>query len=275
MGGKSSAPPAPDYTPIAMADARQAQNEYDLGQQQLKWGQDQFNTVWPYAQQYLQSQTAATQQEQQNAVNMQNFYNQTYKPIETSFASTALNYNSPARANQNAAAAEADVSNTFNANRNAATASLESFGIDPSQTRFGALDLGSRISQAAAGAAAGTQSRLNTEATGLALQGEAINTGRGYPGSVAQAYSTATNAGSSGLSAANSTINTGSTITGTPTSYLGLGNTSLNNEAGALNTGYQNRLQQSMVNNQVAASRLGGIGSLVGGAIGLGLNFLP
>jgi hypothetical protein len=227
--------------------------------------------VWPYAQQYLQSQTAATQAEQANAQDMENFYNTTYKPIESQFASTALNYNSPARANQNAAAAETDVSNTFEANRNAVTQSLESYGIDPSQTRFGALDLGSRISQAAAGAAAGTQSRLNTEATGLALQGEAINTGRGYPSAVANAYSTATNAGAAGLKSADATVDTGSTAMGTPTSYFTAGNTALGNEGNVISnqgTNYVNTLNHNAL---VGGNITQGIGSLIGGAIGLGM----
>jgi hypothetical protein len=288
MGGKSSAPPPPDYTPVAQADASlaasntaNAQQQFQLGQQQLQWGRDQFNTVWPYAQQYMQQQTATSQQENANAQNMQDFYNSTYKPIESQFAQTAQNYNSPARADQNAASAQADVSNSFTANRNAATSSLESYGIDPSQTRFGALDLGSRISEAAASAAAGTQSRLNTEATGLALQGEAINIGRGYPGSVAQAYSTATGAGASGIGTANSAINTGANAQGSPLGYFGGGNQSsglagqnIGNYGNALSMGYQNQLSSANFNRQNAQNQSQGIGSLLGGALGFGMSFL-
>jgi hypothetical protein len=285
MGGKSKAPPPPDYTPVAQADASlaasnqaNAQMQYQLGQQQLQWGKDQFNTVWPYAQQYMQQQMQTADTQNQNAQNMTDFYNSTYKPIESQFAQTAQNYNSPARADANAASAQADVANAFTANRNAATASLESFGIDPSQTRFGALDLGSRISQAAATAAAGTQSRLNTEATGMALQGEAINIGRGYPGSVAQAYGTATNAGSSGIGTANSAINTGANAMGSPTNYFGGGNYAMNlagnnvaSYGNTLSMGYNNQMQAANFNNQQSA----GIGQLLGGALGFGMNFLP
>ena len=268
MGGKSSAPPPPNYAPIAAADAQSAQMQYQLGQQQLQWGKDQFNQTWPYAQQYMQQQIQTAQTQNQNAQNMTDFYNSTYKPIESQFATTASNYNSPARADANSASAQADVANTFTANRNAAQQSLESYGIDPSQTRFAALDLGSRIAQSAATAAAGTQSRMNTEATGLALQGEAINTGRGYAGNVAQAYSTATNAGASGIGTANSTTQTGVGAMGNPTNYFSGGNNALNNWGNTLNQGYSNQLAAANFNRQNSVGVSQGIGQLIGGALG-------
>lgn len=264
MGGKGSAPAAPNYQPIASADTAIANQQFQLGQQQLGWAQNQFNTVWPYAQNYLNSQTAATTAEQGSAQAQQQFYNSTYKPIETQFANQASTWNSPARADANAGAAEADAANTFNQQRTASLQNLESFGIDPSQTRYGALDLGSRITQAAATAAAGTQSRLNTQATGLALEGEAINIGRGYPGSIAQSYNTATNSGSSALSSANSTINTGSNAMLGSNSFT---NSGLNANAGAvsaLNTGFNNQMSGYNANQQANSNLMGGIGSLAG-----------
>jgi hypothetical protein len=205
MGGKASAPKSPDYTPIANADAAAAQAQTALGQEQFDWAKGQFDKVWPYAQQYLQSQTEATNQERGFAQQQESTYNSTYLPIEKSFANTALNYDNPAQANQQAGAAEAEVASSFDASRAAAQSQLESYGIDPSQTRYQALDLGTRIAQGASTAAAGTQSYLNTQNTGLALQSQAINTGRGYANSIAQANNTATNSGSSGLASANST----------------------------------------------------------------------
>jgi hypothetical protein len=274
MGGKASAPAPPDYRPIAAADAQAASQQFQLGQQQLDWAKNQFNTVWPYAQQYLDTQTATTNEERAAAQQAQQYYTSTYQPIESQFAQTALNYNNPARAQQNAGMAMADVSNAFEAQRNALTSSLESYGIDPSQTRYGALDLSSRISQAAATAAAGTQSRRNTEATGLALMGEAINTGRGYPSSVAQAYSTATGAGQAGLGAANQSFATGASAMGSPTSYFSGGNTALSNQAQALNYGANNAYNSAHLNASIAANQAQGIGSLIGGALGFGAAVL-
>lgn len=265
-----SAPSAPNYAPIAQADAQQAQLNYQLGQQQLGWAQSQFNTTWPYAQQYLQQQTATSAAQTSEAQSLENNFNANTLPIEKSFSNEASAYNNPANATQQAGAAMTDVSNTYNQNRGAALANLESYGIDPSQTRFSALDLSTRVGQAAATAAAGTQSRLNTQATGLALQGEAVNMGEGLQNNVAQSYATAMNAGQSGINTANNTTSTGSSTMGSPTSYMGLSQSNLSGETGALNASFQNQLAGANFNAQQSA----GIGSMIGGGLGLAAEFL-
>jgi hypothetical protein len=161
----------------------------------------------------------------------------------------------------------ADVKNSFQAARTNALGQLESYGIDPSQTRFGALDLSTRIAEAAATAAAGTQSRLNTEATGLALQGEAIKTGRGYAPDIAQAYASSTNAGGSGLNYANQTFGTGAKAMQAPIDSYG----------NILNTGYQNQMQAATMKNQQSTQFSQGLGQLIGGGIGMaaGLGYIP
>lgn len=259
--GKASAPSAPNYTPIAAADAQQANNDYALGQQQLQWAQNQFNTEWPYAQSYLQQQTAASAAQTAAAGNQQQFYNQTYQPIEKQFAQQSQNYAGPANTEAQAAAAMGDVSNAYDASRNSALQSLESYGIDPSQTRYQALDLSTRVGQAAASAAAGTQSRLNTLNTGLALENNAINIGRGYPGAIATTYGSAANSGSSGIGAANSSTQTGASTMGTGTSWNGLSQGALGGESSALNSSFQNNMAGAEFN----ANQVMGTGSLLGG----------
>jgi hypothetical protein len=269
--GKASAPAAPNYTPIANADAQAATQDFQLAQQQQQWAQQQFNTTWPYAQQYLQSQINSSNTAAQEAQTQEANYNANTLPMIQNFDNTANTYNNPANASQMQGEAEADVANNFNAQRSTAQSQLESYGIDPSQTRFGALDLGTRVSQAAATAAAGTQSGLNTRATGLALQGEGINMGMGLQNSVAQSYATATNAGSSGIGAANNTTATGSNTMGSPIQYGALGSSSLAGETSALNTGFSNAATSTQINNANSANTIGGVGSLIGGALGLGL----
>jgi hypothetical protein len=273
MGGKAKAPEPPDYSPIASANAAAAERQFQLGEQQLAWGKEQFERVWPYASQYMTEQVGAAQDLNESARGAQAMYESTYKPIEAKFAAEAAAYNTPERANQNASRAMADVANTIEAQRKASIDQLESYGIDPSQTRFGALDLGIRINKAAAMAAAGTQSRLNTEATGLALEGEAINVGRGYPGAIASSYNAATNAGSSGINAGNSTGQTGANMMGSPTNYFSGGNTALGNWGNTLNMGYQNQLAAAKFDADQSAGFSRGIGSLIGGGLGLAASF--
>jgi exonuclease VII large subunit len=270
-GGKGgSAPPPPDYSQIAQSDTQAAQIAAQTAQNQLDWSKQQYNDMAPYTKQYMTSMAnnadAATEQAQQ----AQQFYDQNYQPIEKQFTNQVENYMSPAQTETNEAAAEADVTSSFNSQRQNALTSLEGYGIDPSQTRYGALDLGMSVSQAAATAAAGTQSRQNTMATGLALENDAINIGRGYAGTVAQDYSTATSAGGAGVNAGLNTSATYGSMMGSPTQWQGLSNQGYNSAVGALNTGYQNELSGAELGAQEAGNTMSGIGSLAGGALAVG-----
>jgi hypothetical protein len=264
MGGKGSAPPSPDYTPIAASNLEAAQVQQQTSREQLDWAKQQYADQAPYTkavmQQMLDTGTANTQA----AAAAQKRLEDVYYPIENKFAQTAQDYNTPARADQRSAAAQADVANAFSGQRQAALQSLEGYGIDPSQTRYGALDLGTRISQAAAQASAGTNSRLQSEATGLALQGEAINIGRGYPGQVAGAYSTAIGAGQQGVNAGLNTSSTYGNLMGTPTQWAGLQTANLQGATNTLNTGFQNQMAGFNANSAIAQNTASGIGGLVG-----------
>lgn len=267
MGGKSSAPAAPDYTPVAASSLESAKLQAKTASEQLQWSKDQYADEAPATKAYLAQQTASSAKQTADAQTDRNRYESIYQPVENKFVDTANNWNSADRAQQQSGAAMADVSSAFDAARTNATSQLESFGIDPSQTRFGAMDLGTRVSQAAATAAAGTQSRLNTQSTGLALQGEAINIGKGYPGQVAQSYAGATNSGSSGITSALNTSSTYGNLMGTGTQWGALSNQSNAGATGALNTGYNNALGGAALNQKSRSDTMSGIGSLASIAV--------
>jgi hypothetical protein len=270
---KGEAPPAPDYGPIAQADAAAAERQFQLGEEQLAFSKDQFNRVWPYAQAYLDYGLTTDQSQYNAAQRAEEMYETGYKPVEQQFLNEVKSYREPWRIEENASRAMADVGNTFQAARTAALAQLESYGIDPSTTRFGALDLTTRIQEAAAKAAAGTQSRLATEAQGLGLMGEAINVGRGYPGAIASSYKTATDAGKSTLGGANETGQTSAYMGGQPTSYFNAGNVALGNQANALNMGFNNAATSAQIQNQNSANFMSGIGKLIGGGLSAAMMF--
>lgn len=261
---KGGVPAAPDYTPIASANLDAAKLQEGLGRDQLAWAKQQYADTAPDAKAYLKSMTAATNQQMDNATTDRARYENLYQPLENKFLGQANDWNSAARAEQQAGAARADVAASFDQARTTAQASLESYGIDPSTTRFGALDLSSRVSQAAGMAAAGTQSRLNTQGTGLALEGEGINIGKGYPGQVSQSYAGATNAGSSGVTSALNTSSTYGNLMGTAPQYEQLASGNRAGATQALNTGFQNQMAGAQLEQQRSSSTSAGIGSLVG-----------
>src|SRR5579863_7576417 len=103
--GSASAPSAPNYGP----------------EMQAEW-----NDVWPYAQQYLQSQIPLSQAQAGLAESQVNNYNTTYAPMETAFANTANTYANPANVKTLAGQAMGDVTNQFTAARQSALGQLES-----------------------------------------------------------------------------------------------------------------------------------------------------
>lgn len=267
MGSKSSAPSTDTsaYSAIASADTTAAELSAQSSANSLAWSQQQYAQEWPYVQSYMNAMTGEMNQSTASATEQQSRLENIYYPIENQFATTAQTYDTPSREAQASAAAQADVSNSYNAQRTSALQSLESYGIDPSQTRYGAMDLGARVSQAASSASAGTQARLNTEATGLSLEGEAINIGRGYPNSIAQSYSTAQSAGSSGVNAGLNTSTTYGNLMGTATQWGSLSTSDYNSAANAVNTAFSNELSSYNASTSASQNAFGGIGSLVGG----------
>lgn len=283
MGGKGSAPPPPDYSAMAQSSTDSAKIYADVSQQQLDWAKEQYKDQAPQTKQFMDEalasskQSRAAQDEQlDNARKSQQFYESTYQPIESRLAKEATDYNSPARANQASAMAQGDVATAFSGQRAAALQTLEGFNIDPSQTRYGALDLGTRISQAAAQASAGTQSRLQSEAVGRGLETQAANMGRGYAGQVVSQYGGSTGAGTAatgqggaGINAGINTSNVYGSMMGNPTQWASMSNTASNSAMNATNTGYQNQMAGFNANAAIAQNTTSGIGSMVGAAAGV------
>jgi hypothetical protein len=269
MGSKSTPSVSPDYSTIAASDSQASQLQYQLGEQQLAYTKQLSAQEEATAAPVVASDLATQQQEQQIAQQQESTYNSTYAPIEQQFAKQATNYDTADNENQQAGAAQANVATQFDAARSTAQANLESYGVDPSQTRFGALDLGTQVQQAAATAAAGTTSRLQTQAEGLSLESAAINTGRGYAQNVSNSYAGATSAGSSGVAASNNTGEATVNEEGGPGSYFGLSNTSSNSGVSALNTGFSNQLGSDQLGYQEEQGTINDIGGLVGAGTSL------
>lgn len=269
MGSKGGGAGTPDYAYAATynSNIQAAEMAQQTSREQLEWAKQQYADQAPYTKAYMQNMIDASNQNMAQAKEQQDYYKTTYQPIETQFAQQAQGYVSPARSAQESAAAQADVASAFSAQRSAALQTLEGYGIDPSQTRYGALDLGARISQAAASAAAGTQARSNVEKTGLALEGEAINIGRGYPGAVAQSYATSQGAGSSGVTSGLQTSQTYGNLMGTPTQWAGIGQNYLANAGSNVDSYTRAQTAQSAAAAQAGAGNMQGIGMLAGAAV--------
>lgn len=192
-----------------------------LMQQQYAWGQQQFQqnsqltdkVVGDLLNNYSQLSGIGNQLMQQ--------YQNIFEPEYQKLAQDANNYASQARIQQAMGAAESGVSQAFDSQRQAATADLQSFGIDPSSGRYAQLDTAERTQQAAAQAGAGFQAEQATEATGRGLRSEALQLGSVMPGQATTAYNAAGQSATAAENAKLANSQEGVNMMGSPQQYAG------------------------------------------------------
>lgn len=240
---------------------------FQLGREQLAWAREQYYKDREIVDGVVSKAGAAMDANDATARADRARYERTYQPLEDDLANDARSYATDERRDKDIGRAQATVATQFDQTRQAALQQLEGFGIDPSSTRYAALDIGTRAAKAAAMAAAGNQAAERVDAMGRALRSEAINVGRGYPGQVAAQYGTALNAGNQAVNSQLAATASGANTMGTAQGWTGTGNQSLGVWGNALTSGYNAQMAQYNA-NQNSSSGWGSALGLIGG-IGL------
>lgn len=269
--GKPKAPEPPDYSGVAAASERAAELSYKLGQEQLAWAREQYASDKVVYDRIVDGFLSDMKETSETAAKDRAFYEDYFQPLEKALVEEANSYDTQERREREMGAAQSQVAQQFDAQRENAQRELEAYGIDPSSTRYGALDIGVRSAQAAAQAAAGTAANNRVEDNARALRAEAINVGRGYPGQIAGAYQTSLGAGSGAGGLVGQSTQIGGQTMGTAPGYMGLGNQAVGTWGNTLNMGYQNQLAQYDRNRASSGwgTALGLIGGIAGKAFGL------
>lgn len=268
MGGKSSAPPPPDYSGIAAASEASAKYSYELGKEQLAWAKEQYASDRAFVEPILASFLKTQENADRNAALDRFRYETTFQPLEDQLATDALTYASDERRDYEMGRAGAAVAQQFDQGMQAHIQQLESFGVDPSTARAGQSMLGYRAAKGAAEAAAMNQAGQTVDATGRALRSEAINVGRGYPGQVVNSYGLGLQAGSQAVGNNLATTASGANTMGTGLQWQGAGNQALGVWGNALTQGYNAQMAQYNANQNSSS----GIGSLLGAGLGLAMR---
>lgn len=266
MGGKS-APKPPDLGPSAAASVEIAQMNQQTAQEQLAWAREQDANNRQILERVLGVQLPIMREQYRNAKEDRARYEDVFRPLEDNLIQEFQEYDSPERRQFERGQAIADVSASFDAARRNALQRLESYGVDPSQTRNAALDIGVRTQQAAAQAAAGTAANQRVEDTARALRADAINIGKGLPSQVAASYGQSLAAGQAGVGGANQTFATGAGAMGNPAQWSGQAMQGYGQNANILSQGYGNQMAQYNANQQASAGMWQGIGGLAGAAM--------
>lgn len=262
MGGK--APDPPDLGPMAAASAESARIAQETAQQQLDWAREQDGLNRTLLDRVLTSQQAIQDETLANAREDRQRYKDVYQPLEDNLINDFNSYDSPERRAAERGRAVSSVGQQFDAARRNALQRLEGYGVDPSQTRNAALDLGTRVQQAAAQAGAASAADRATEQTGRALRAEAINIGRGLPSNVAASYGQSLQAGNSMVGNANQTTGTSAGALQGANSYMNTAQAGYGQSANIQNQGYQNQMQQYNANQQMITGALGAVGGVAG-----------
>lgn len=260
----SSPPAPPDLGPTAEASEAVARMNQQTAREQLDWAREQDALNRDLLQQVLDVQLPAMREQFTTAQADRQRYEEMFRPFENQWAEEAKNYDTPERRAQERARALADVNTQFDAQRRNALQRLESYGVDPSQTRNAALDVGVRTAQAAAMAGAATQADRRVEDVGRALQSDVINLGRGALSNAAGFYGQAVNAGSA---AQGNALNTTASGANAVQSSLGFSNAALSGygqSANIQNMGFQNQMANWNAQQQQTAGMLQGIGGIAG-----------
>lgn len=269
MGGKAEAPPPPDYTPLAEASREAAQISAQVARENLAWARERYDLDRDLTDLIVETALDRMDREDQAAAADRERYQVLFQPLEEDLIEDAESYATPERIEFEAGRAMSDVSQQFELARAAAQDRLESFGIDPSQTRAQALDLGTRVQEAAARASAGNNARQMTEGMGRALRSEAINVGRGYPGQIASAYNTAIQSGNQAVNSQLATTSTASNAMGNPVQWQGAANQAIGTWWNGLNNMYETQVKAFQAENQAnSGSGLGSALGLIGGLAG-------
>lgn len=262
MGSK--APQAPDLGPIAQGSAESAQIAQDTAIEQLAWAKEQDGMNRELLNRVVTSQEGIQGEQLKNAQADRKRYEEIYQPLEDTLTKEFEDYNTPEQQQSERGRAIADVNTQFDATRRNALQRLESYGVDPSQTRNQALDLGTRVQQAAAQAGAATNATRNTEATGRALRAEALNIGKGYPSNVAQSYAGSLAAGNSAVGNTNQTTSTSANAIQGANSFLGTSIQGYGQAGNTMTQGFNNQLGEYNANQATTNAALGAIGGVAG-----------
>ena len=260
----SDPPPPPDLGPAAEASVDIARMQQQTGQEQLAWAREQDTMNRDLLQQILDIQLPAMREQYETASADRQRYEEFFRPFEDAWAKEAAEYDTPERRERERGAAIADVNSSFDASRRNALQRLEGYGVDPSQTRNAALDIGVRTAQAAQQAAAATGATRRVEDVGRALKSDVINMGRGALSNAAGFYGQAVGSGAQAQQGALNTTNTGAGAVQSSLGFSGQAMQGYGQSANIMSQGYNNALAGWGAGQQQTAGTLQGLGSLAG-----------
>lgn len=173
-----------------------AQLQYDLGKETLAFQKDYYtNTLAPLQQrdmalrEQLQAELLPSlQQQRQFAAEQNQYYKDTFQPVERQMVADAVGYDSDANVNRRMGIASASINQQFaNAQQQSARA-LSRYGVNPNSSTFARENAKLSTAQALGAAGAQTGAAFDTQDKAIALRAGVSNFGRNMPNTAANYY---------------------------------------------------------------------------------------
>lgn len=249
---------APDTSGINAA----AQANAQVAAEALDWYKQAYSDQAPDRQQATDTarkvsdaQLRAMQVATDQAQDYDTYNKVTFRPLEQKIVNDSQAYDTPERRMQAAAAAEADVDQSFKATQDANERELARSGVAPGSGKYMSLMRDAAIAHAATRAGAGTTAVRNVEQQGYARKMDAAGLGRNLPSNQATQQQIATTTGNS------ATSNAGAALAAATSGNATMGQGFNTNIAG--NTAAGNLFAQAAnIDQQSQASALSGIANL-------------
>jgi hypothetical protein len=263
----SDPPPPPDLSGMAESSEEIARISQETAMAQLDWAREQDAMNRETLNRVLDTQLPVMEEQAGYAREDRERYQTLFQPLEDQFVREAQEFDSPEKKREAAGRALSQVNQQFDAQRRNSLQRLESYGVDPSQTRNAALDIGVRTAQAQAAVQAATNAENRVEDVGRAMRGDAINIGRGLPGQAAAGYGGATGTGSAAVGGANQTTGTSAGAFSGAAGWMGTALGGYGQSANIHNMGYGNQMAGWQAKQDQRAGTLQAIGSVAGMAM--------
>jgi hypothetical protein len=287
MGGK----PSPDKSGemMAMIAAQAAQQEYQLGEQQLQWAKDVWNKEQPLVTEAEQTQIALAKEQEQSMQQSQaesramwDMYQQYYAPLEAQVATQVQDWASPQAMAVTTGQAQANVAEQTAQGVNTAKEALFNYGVNPDSPELAGLYIGANTMGAAGEAAAGTTAAQNLRMQQMQLEQAAAGQGQNIAGQSGQFTQVATGAGQAGAGAASgaagtsqSNLATGSSAFTAPVNWYNSGATNMGVYTNAVNQFNQQQYNMAALSAQELGGAMQGIGNIAGEFLMPGSGFNP
>lgn len=272
MGGGGTTVAAPEADPnIGLAAMKSA----ELGEDYLQVAKDQFAVMMErqkgvdaIGERVTNAQLATQDTANKWAAEDRERYKSVYQPLENDYLQKTKNWDSAERQEKLGDEARASVINQAHIQKDGRAREMAAMGVDPTSGRYAGIERGADMQTALAAAGAQNNAANMVRNQALALQGDAINTGRGLPSQAQSALGLGVNSGSAAAGTNAQANAQARSAVGVLQSGYGTAMQGYGAQANILNNQYNSQLNAWSTQQQAAATSdaglFGGLGTAAG-----------